>query len=102
MSIVKSCWEIARTAGLPIVLENVREAQRWLGKAKAHYGSRYLWGDVPAMLPYARTGGDKLATTGEGFERQKQTMSSTHRAERAMVPIELARWIARCFTPPVV
>lgn len=31
---------------IPMVVENVRGAQRWVGRAKANYGSFYLWGDV--------------------------------------------------------
>jgi hypothetical protein len=29
-----------------MVVENVRGAQPWVGRAKANYGSYYLWGDV--------------------------------------------------------
>src|SRR5262249_59980001 len=32
------------------VIENVRAAQRVWGRANAHYGSRYLWTDLP-LLP---------------------------------------------------
>jgi len=45
LSLIEACWRIAKEANLPIVMENVREAQRWLGTAKAHYGAQYLWGD---------------------------------------------------------
>jgi hypothetical protein len=31
---------------IPMVVENVRGAQKWVGRAKANYGSFYLWGDV--------------------------------------------------------
>jgi len=86
LSIVRACERIAKEAGRPLVLENVREAQRWLGPAKAHYGSRYLWGDVPAILPQA--------------ERSfKERLSSSARARRAEIPFDLARFVARCFKP---
>ena len=39
---------------IPLVVENVRGAQPWVGRAKGHYGSFYLWGDVPALMPSAR------------------------------------------------
>lgn len=29
-----------------MVVENVRGAQAWVGRAKANYGSFYLWGDI--------------------------------------------------------
>lgn len=36
---------------VPLVVENVYGAQRWVGPAANHFGSFYLWGDVPARLP---------------------------------------------------
>lgn len=36
---------------IPMVVENVRGAQKWVGRAQWHYGSYYLWGDVPALMP---------------------------------------------------
>jgi hypothetical protein len=39
---------------IPSVVENVRGAQRWVGRAAWHYGSFYLWGDVPALMPPIR------------------------------------------------
>lgn len=50
-SIWEACVRIAREAGLPLVLENVRGAERYMGRAAARVGSYYLWGDVPALLP---------------------------------------------------
>ena len=34
-----------------MVVENVKGAQKWVGRARWHYGSYYLWGDVPALMP---------------------------------------------------
>ncbi len=39
---------------IPLVIENVKGAQPWVGRARWHYGSFYLWGDVPALMPSAR------------------------------------------------
>ncbi len=39
---------------IPLVVENVKGAQPWVGRAKWHYGSYYLWGDVPALMPSAK------------------------------------------------
>jgi hypothetical protein len=36
---------------IPMVQENVRGAQPYVGRARWHYGSFYLWGDVPALMP---------------------------------------------------
>jgi hypothetical protein len=51
------CFRIQREASaaagrhIPMVVENVKGAQKWVGRAKWHYGSFYLWGDVPALMP---------------------------------------------------
>jgi len=61
-----------------------------MGQAKAHFGKQYLWGDVPPLLP---------PIIGQTYGRQKQTLSSTRKAERAKIPFPLANWIAKCFLP---
>ncbi len=45
--------EASEAAGrhIPLVVENVRGAQPWVGRARWNFGSYYLWGDVPAMMP---------------------------------------------------
>lgn len=52
-----ACFRIQREASeaagrhIPMVVENVRGAQEWVGRARWNYGSFYLWGDVPALMP---------------------------------------------------
>ena len=52
-----ACFRIQAEASLaagrhiPMVVENVRGAQPWVGRARCNYGSFYLWGDVPALMP---------------------------------------------------
>lgn len=47
-----ACFRIQREAceaagrHIPLVVENVKGAQPWVGRAKADFGSFYLWGDV--------------------------------------------------------
>lgn len=43
--------EASQAAGrrIPLIVENVRGAQPWVGSAKAHFGSFYLWGDVESV-----------------------------------------------------
>jgi hypothetical protein len=41
---------------IPMVVENVKGAQPWVGRARWHYGSFYLWGDVPALMPFSARG----------------------------------------------
>jgi predicted TIM-barrel fold metal-dependent hydrolase len=44
-----ACFRIARQLGVPIVLENVKGAQPWVGRAQAHYGSAYVTVDPAAI-----------------------------------------------------
>lgn len=52
-----ACFRIQREASeaaghlVPLVVENVVGAQKWVGRARWHFGSFYLWGDVPALMP---------------------------------------------------
>lgn len=60
-----ACFRIQREAceaagrHIPLIVENVRGAQEWVGKARWNYGSFYLWGDVPALMPVAKRGAMK-------------------------------------------
>mgnify|MGYP000322794591 CR=1 FL=1 len=46
-----ACVRIGKEAGVPTIIENVRGAQRWIGRSRHAYGSFHLWGDVPALMP---------------------------------------------------
>jgi hypothetical protein len=92
IELVQHCFRIASEAGCPIVLENVRGAQRFIGYARAHAGSFYLWGDVPALLPttkFRKGIWNTKAMRGRPGHRSP--------ALRAEIPFELALHIARCF-----
>jgi hypothetical protein len=45
--------EASEAAGrhIPLVVENVKGAQPWVGRARGSFGSYYLWGDLPALMP---------------------------------------------------
>ena len=91
---VDHAYRIAREAGAPLVLENVRGAEPYIGRARAHCGSFYLWGDVPALLPTTRyTKGIWNCKRGfvPGFVRRPEL--------RGQVPFELAHHIGKCFLP---
>ena len=45
----EACFAAGRY--IPLVVENVRGAQPWVGRARWNFGSFYLWGDVPALMP---------------------------------------------------
>jgi len=61
-------WEAQRK--IPLVVENVCGAQKWVGRARWHYGSFYLWGDVPALMPIVRRVGKR---PGHDWNRFKDT-----------------------------
>lgn len=52
-----ACFRIQREAceaagrHIPMVVENVRGANPWVGRSRYNYGSFHLWGDVPALMP---------------------------------------------------
>lgn len=58
-TLFEACFRIQREAceaagrHIPLVVENVRGAQPWVGRARWNFGSFYLWGDVPALMPIA-------------------------------------------------
>ena len=58
-TLFNECFRIQREACeaaghyIPLIVENVRGAQPWVGRARWNYGSFYLWGDVPALMPKA-------------------------------------------------
>jgi hypothetical protein len=78
-----ACFRIQREASdaagrhIPLIVENVKGAQPWVGSARWHYGSFYLWGDVPALMPITRaavkvpalnwSGSDKPGYKAEAF-----------------------------------
>lgn len=60
--------EACEAAGrfIPMVQENVKGAQPWVGNAAWHFGSFYLWGDVPALMPNVRVRA-KVPLNGAGW-----------------------------------
>jgi hypothetical protein len=61
-TLFEACFRIQREAceaagrHIPLIVENVRGAQKWVGRARWNYGSFYLWGDVPALMPITFSG----------------------------------------------
>lgn len=66
--------EVSEAAGhyVPIIIENVRGAQKWVGKARWNFGSFYLWGDVPALMPIpckvSKVPGFRFDGSGQSFQ----------------------------------
>jgi hypothetical protein len=73
-----ACFRIQREAceaagrHIPLVVENVRGAQPWVGRARWNFGSFYLWGDVPALMPMtfrgAKVPGFRFDGSGKSFQ----------------------------------
>jgi len=65
--------EASEAAGrhIPLVVENVRGAQPWVGRARANFGSYFVWGDVPALMPNAparKVAGFRFDGSGRSFQ----------------------------------
>jgi len=75
-TLFESCFRIQREASeaaghmVPLVVENVKGAQKWVGRSRWNYGSFHLWGDVPALMPFARAVAKR---PGHDWNRFKQT-----------------------------
>ena len=73
-----ACFRIQREAceaaerHIPLIVENVRGAQKWVGRARYNYGSFYLWGDVPALMPQThqaqKVPGFRFDGSGKSFQ----------------------------------
>lgn len=79
-AIFNACFRIQREASaaagrhIPMVVENVRGAEPWVGKAAWSFGSYYLWGDVPALMPNAinarKNPGFRFDGSGKSFQSE--------------------------------
>jgi hypothetical protein len=60
IELFNACFRIQREASeaagryIPLVVENVRGAQIWVGPSAWNYGSYHLWGDIPALMPMTK------------------------------------------------
>lgn len=120
-----ACFRIQREAceaagrHIPLVVENVRGAQPWVGRSRWNFGSYHLWGDVPALMPsvsprailtrlWSEREVQRLcdATKNNGgswFKPRTSSHSSIARkaasAKIAKIPLTLSRYIAQTFKP---
>ena len=107
-----ACFRIQREAiaasgrFIPMVVENVRGANKWVGRSRCNYGSFFLWGDVPALMPMTKRdgtkqGGDWFSTEGS-ISRTTGSKSSARKAASARIakiPLPLSRHIAAHWKP---
>ena len=108
-----ACFRIQREAceaagrHIPMVVENVKGAQPWVGRANANYGSMYLWGDVPALMPFGSH--KKQSSDGSWFYdnyecsarrfSSKSPQRKAFSAQAEKIPFALAEWIGKCYYP---
>lgn len=84
-----ACFRIQREASeaagrhIPLIVENVRGAQPWVGRAAWNYGSYYLWGDVPALMPFTGTGGG-VKQPGSGAAYFDKALDERRKAATAL------------------
>ena len=98
---------------IPLVVENVRGAQEWVGRAAAKYGSFFLWGDIPPLLPEATAAIKQAGISGirkngkgarwfqDGAARSGSKLPARKAASAmiAKIPFPLASHIARVYYP---
>ena len=85
--------EASAAAGrhIPMVVENVRGAQAWVGRAKWNFGSYYLWGDVPALMPQTIKAQKNPGFRFDGSGRSFQSESVARHVYGVKVPSESGR-----------
>ena len=111
----KTLWEaterIGREAQVPTIIENVRGAQYFWGRAAWRSGPYYFWGSTPALWPDVKPKRKNVVDDVKNGDRRglkvNANFSSTSDQRReltavaAKIPIELSAHVARCFKPRV-
>jgi hypothetical protein len=64
---------------VPLIAENVRGAEKWVGSARWHFGSYYLWGDIPPLMPIVRKAAEvpRFRFDGSGGSFQTAAVNGT-------------------------
>lgn len=79
-----ACFRIQREAieaaghFIPLLVENVRGANEWVGRSRWNFGSFHLWGDVPALMPMVRKATKVPGFRFDGSGGSFQTASVEH------------------------
>jgi hypothetical protein len=128
-AIFNACFRLQREASeaagrhIPMVVENVRGAEPWVGRAARRFGSYYLWGDLPALMPIGsarKVSGFRFDGSGKSFqtasvkefgwskesELRRNSSKSPARKEAsakiAKIPFTLSSHIARVYNPQTI
>jgi hypothetical protein len=59
------------------VVENVKGAQPWVGRAAWSFGSYFLWGDVPALMPIQKYHQRQKVCAGEQWNINRPNFTGT-------------------------
>jgi hypothetical protein len=86
-AIFDACFRLQREASeaagryIPMVVENVKGAQPWVGRAAWNFGSFYLWGDLPALMPSTLSAHKNPGFRFDGSGRSFQSESVARHVE---------------------
>ena len=82
-----ACFRIRREASeaagrhIPLVIENVRGAQKWVGCSRWNFGSFHLWGDVPALMPMTLRRNELIKRGDCGWRRDGHKPGVTYKGK---------------------
>ena len=120
LALFNACFRLQREAceaagrHIPMVVENVRGAEPWVGRSRWNFGSFHLWGDVPALMPPAKavkvpSGEGRRTDPGKGARftsrdcgvenGSKSPARKMAAAMIAKIPEPLSRHVARAYRP---
>ena len=64
------------------IIENVRGAEKYVGKARMHIGSRYFWGNFPLF---------SVENTDDVYGKWRMPPSKDRAALRSVIPLSISR-----------
>jgi C-5 cytosine-specific DNA methylase len=100
-------WARLEESGVLFVMENVRAAQRFVGRSVNHCGPFHMWGNaVPAIFPrhlytlkkgirFRRDASGKRILEGQRAFGSKSPRRKEFAATMAMIPVELGEFIGK-------
>jgi hypothetical protein len=83
LALFRACFRIQREAceaagrRIPLIVENVKGAQPWVGRAHWSFGSYFLWGDIPALMPIQRYHQRLKGSAGEQWNINRPNFTGT-------------------------
>lgn len=93
-----ACFRLQREAcaaagrHIPMVVENVKGAQPWVGKARANFGSFYLWGDVDSVGGRIVAGRPQFGVTVQAARRGSKGKTNLHVWENSGGAVSSPSW----------